>query len=196
MAENKSDLLKSSGFNGSNFIRIYVDGVDLTAVDDVTDIARDIVSSNPGSDYLFYRVSATAEQSQYILCLCDTLDYSSGSFSAEGVTLYTFNVGATFSARWTGNTSNVNFSYDGVSGTIQDKHSYLRYTVTITPSVQHLSNFSYSARDSEFFYSSITDFPLVVRSQEVNLLACIAFILAVFGCSLWFAAIFRNVLRR
>lgn len=196
MAENKSgSALKSSGFNGINFGRIYVDGVDVTAADDVLELARDIVRANPDRDYLFYRSESSQTRTMYYLILCDDLSFDSGVFSGQSVTSYLFDVRASSTFTWS-SPSDMSFTYDNRSGTLSGKDAYVRSLVYIFPSISQSSSFSFNASDDEFFYSSITDFPLVSTSQEVNLLACIAFILAVLGVSLWFAAIFRNVQRR
>ena len=197
--EIKIDSGTKSGaaFDGSVFRAIYQEGVDLTASSEVTDLAREIVYSNISRDYLFVCNSATTSSSTYTLYICTGLIYTDGVFFGQDVQQYTFSVTASISVSWSTPTSNIDFTYDNKSGVIRDRACYIRPSVSISPSVSQTSSFSFSTTNNSFYYSSITDFHLTsFESKGVSILAAIAFILAVLGCSLWFAAIFRNVQRR
>lgn len=203
MAENKeykddqeildsTDIPLKGAYSGIGFRHYFVDGVDLSGADLVTDLARDLVLSSD-RDYLFRCVTPSSSDSSYELVLADSIEYDGSSFVCSGVDVYTFRVRVTTSV-----------TYNSCSGSLATapatSFSYnapvRSHFVNITPTHSHFISKTYNLSNSEFYYSSETAFQLRTKSEEVNLLACIAFILAVLGCSLWFAAIFRNVQRR
>lgn len=197
--ESKVDSGAKSGaaFDGSVFRAIYQEGVDLTASSEVTELARELVYANINRDYLFVCNSSSVSSSTYTLYICTGLFYNNGVFFGQDVSQYTFNVTASISVSWSTPTANIDFTYDNKSGVFRDRACYIRPTVSISPSISQSPSFSYSATNDSFFYSSITDFRLEsFESKGVSILAAIAFILAVLGCSLWFGTIFRNVQRR
>lgn len=199
LEESKVDSGAKSGsaFDGSVFRAIYQEGVDLTASSEVTDLARELVYANINRDYLFVCNSSSTSSSTYTLYICTGLFYDNGVFFGQDVSIYTFNVTASISVSWSTPTANIDFTYDNQSGVIRDRACYIRPSISIRPSVVHDSSFSYATSNDSFFFSSITDFRLTsYESKGVSILAAIAFILAVLGCSMWFGTIFRNVQRR
>lgn len=187
-----NDIPLKGAYSGIGFRHYYVDGVDLSGADLVTDLARDLVSASD-RDYLFRCVTPSSSDSSYELVLADSIEYNGTSFVCSGVDVYTFRVHVTTSV-----------TYNSCSGSLATapatSFSYnapvRSHFVNVTPSHTSFVSKNYNLSNSEFYYSSETAFQLRTKSQEVSLLACIAFILAVLGCSLWFAAIFRNVQRR
>lgn len=191
--EDSHDIPLKGAFSGVGFRHYYVDGVDLSGVDLVTDLARDLVCSTD-RDYLFMCKTASASSSTYILVIADDISYDGEHyFTCNVADIYTFQVTVTKSV-----------TYDSCSGSLSTSpatsFSYSSpvrtHFVNVVPSLESSDYKRYGLVHSDFYYSSETAFQLRTKSEEVNLLACIAFILAVIGCSLWFAAIFRNVQRR
>lgn len=201
MAESKeTNSLRAINTDG-NYYHYFYDGADVSCFDTVKSFATDIVSACH-SHYLFYCYSSDLFSSNYYLYVGDislsgniytipvgskfysfsvrnTIDYNN-RISDSGSIYFPNIVDGSTSSGSTRGTFNLGDNKEYVSSVISHGISVLDSSRTVT---------------NDFAYSDLSDLRLVSH-EGVNLLACIAFILAVIGCSLWFAAIFRNVQRR
>lgn len=210
--EQKDSLLKVSSTTDtfSGLSSIYHDGVDTLHYNDAVQLARDYLLDWHG-DYIFFQDSNTTTSADYVLIKGDILrDGRSLTISGEGVLIRYSNQRYSQNSQSTlgGDINFPSLSITDGSGSSASSpshsehftykavvpHSYWNLTTQFT--YKTFEDYSVTLDNSDFYYSSFADTPHLVERSGVNLLACISFILAVFCCTMFFVAIFRNVQRR